>query len=144
MLGSQEKRCALPQLSIGLEGEGPVPFSELPGAAHYERIDFQNASVIPGFVNDTYFLTVSGESPHINMNVRLIPYIYVTQPEFWGIEVVATSDEEPTGPPGRYYVHLALDGIVGTKGVEVVGKNSTKQLPVPPVRDSDSTTKEAK
>lgn len=123
------------------EGEEPVRFSDLPCACHHQLIDFNEARVVPGVVSGTYILIVSGETPHLNMNVRLVPYIYITQPEYWGIEVIAASDEPPAGPPGRFYAHIPLDGIVGAKGVEAIGKTKSKQLAVPPSDNDDDQEK---
>ena len=126
------------EVRTAAEGEEPVRFSDLPCACHHELVDFNEARVVPGVANGTYILIVSGETPHINMNVRLVPYIYIGQPEYWGIEVIATSDEPPAGPPGRFYAHIPLDGIVGTKGVEVIGETKSIQLAVPPsANDND-------
>jgi hypothetical protein len=95
-------------------------------------ISFDDAQVVPGIVNGTYFLIVSGQAPCMNMQVALVPRIYVRCPEFWEIEVVGTL-------PGGfcltairpYSVTIPLTGIIGSIGVEVVGANRSEQFKVP-------------
>ena len=94
-------------------------------------IAFETAEVVPGIVNGTYFLIVTGEAPCFNMTVNLMPLIYIRQPEYWGIEVVGTL---PGGicldTMKPYHVSLPLTGVTGTKGIEVIGANQTKQFDV--------------
>ena len=63
---------------------------DLKSATSVKLIDFDHYEIRPGFVNGTYFLIVSGSAPCFNMDVRLSPYIYITCPEYWGIELTAT------------------------------------------------------
>ncbi len=63
-------------------------FKALPQADSCRTIDFEKAEVVPGIVNNTWFLVVSGVKPYMNMKVELIPVVYITQPEYWIIEVV--------------------------------------------------------
>lgn len=97
-----------------------------------ERIDFEKAEIIAGFVNDTYFLVVSGTKPYLNMEVRLIPLIYVRKPEYWGIEVIGILPNIGLPATAPYHVHIPLEGITGTNGVEVIGATSSEKFDVPP------------
>lgn len=105
---------------------------EMTSAAQSSRvINFDKAEVVGGFVNNSFFLVVSGEAPCINMEVSLIPLMYVRCPEYWGIEVVGTL---PGGfcldAVKPFTVTIALTGITGSQGIEVIGANSTKRFDV--------------
>jgi hypothetical protein len=97
-----------------------------------QRINFRSAKVVPGIVSGTYILIVSGTKPYLNMEVHLSPLIYIMKPEYWGIEVIGTLPGIGLPALAPYQVHIQLDGITGTKGVEVLGKSTSKKLPVPP------------
>jgi hypothetical protein len=94
-------------------------------------IAFESAQVVPGIVNGTHFLVVSGQAPCLNMEVSVVPLIYVSCPEFWEIEVVGTLPSGFCLPAIRQYtVTIPLTGIVGSKGVEVVGANGRERFEV--------------
>ncbi len=95
-------------------------------------IQFTEALVVPGIVSGTYILVVKGEKPFLNMEVRLIPRIYVMQPEYWEIEVVGILSGIGLPAVETYSVFLPLGGISGTKGITVVGANQDKPIDVPP------------
>lgn len=107
---------------------------KLPTPQACRVIDFESAVVAPiGIVPDKYFLIVKGIKPCINMEVRLVPLVYVTQPDYWGIEVVGCVPNGiclPTVAP--YTAVIPLDGITGKQGIEVIGASKTQKLPVPP------------
>ena len=90
------------------------------------------ARVVPGIVENTFFLIVHGKKPFLNMAVRLVPLAYVVQPEFWGIEVLGNVSGIGLPAIGTYSEHLPLDGIRGKRGIEVIwsGGNSV-QIDVP-------------
>ncbi len=95
-------------------------------------IDYDKVEIRPGFVNDTFFLVVSGEAPCLNMEVQLSPFIYITCPEYWGIEVIATL---PSGACitaiKPFTLVIGLSGITGSQGIEVFGANKSEKLDVP-------------
>ena len=62
-------------------------FEALPKPSSCRLIDFEKAEVRPGIVSGTYILIVNGIKPYLNMQVNLVPLVYVRQPEYWGIEV---------------------------------------------------------
>lgn len=109
-------------------------------AESVRKIDFEDAQVNGGFVNGTYFLTVSGEKPYLNMEVRLSPVIYVKRPEYWQIEVLGILPGFGLPAFGRYSETIPLDGIIGTKGIEVVGATVSRriEIPDPPIEDCGS------
>lgn len=95
-------------------------------------ISFDTAEVVPGIINGTYFLSVSGTAPYLNMTIRLVPLIYSHRPVYWGIEVVGTIAGGIGLPVSKpYHASLPLAGIIGTKGVEVIGATGTEQIDVP-------------
>lgn len=94
-------------------------------------INYEMAEVVPGIVNGTFFLVVSGQAPCLNMNVALMPLIYIRCPDYWGIEVVGTL---PGGfcltAMRPFTVTIPLAGITGAKGVEVIGASGTEKFEV--------------
>lgn len=108
-------------------------YEVLPKADSHRLIDFERAEILtlesfpPQFV-----LTVSGEKPYMNMEVGLEPLVYIRQPEYWGIEVVGHLPGGiglPVVTP--YTVSIPLSGIMGTRGVEVIGGTRSEKMDVP-------------
>ena len=110
-------------------------FLEAPASESSRLIDFEKAEVIQGIVPDRYILIVSGMKPYLNMDVSLIPRIYIQQPEYWGIEVVGTLRGIGLPALAPYHVSLPLDGVIGTRGIEVIGASRSERFDVPPKKD---------
>ena len=98
-------------------------------------IDFDQAEVITLMIYPPRpSLAVSGTLP-FPMDVTLVPLMYVSRPQWWGIQVVGSTGSGPhasnpiTAIP--YSVSLDLQGITGTEGVEVIGATKTERLAVP-------------
>src|SRR5256885_1147555 len=97
-------------------------YTKLPPPASSRLIDFDRAEIVtlrsfpPGQV-----LKVTGVKPFLNMEVDLVPLVYIRQPEYWGIEVVGRLRGIGLPALDPYSVSLALDGFVGTQGIEVMG-----------------------
>ena|ERR1700750_992226 len=106
-------------------------FQKLPAPSLCRLIDFKEAEVVPGIVNDTFILIVAGVKPWITMSVELHPLIYITQPDFWGIEVVGCQKGIGLPQTGTYQVSLDISHFRGKKGIEVIGANLKRQLSVP-------------
>ena len=106
-------------------------FEALPHSTSCRLINFQHAEVRPGFVTNTFFLIVSGLKPWLNMKVELHPLIYIRQPEYWGIEVVGCLSGIGLPVETPYHVSLDISHARGTKGIEVIGASSRKQIKVP-------------
>ncbi|MFC5662241.1 hypothetical protein ACFP3U_04500 [Kitasatospora misakiensis] len=106
-------------------------FTNRPAPDSVRLIDFDEAKVVPGIVPETFILVVSGEKPWENMTVRLVPLVYIRQPEYWGIEVTGSLTGIGLPVTAPYTESLPLDGITGTKGIEVIGayKRETFDLP---------------
>jgi hypothetical protein len=103
-----------------------------PASESCRLIGFDQAEVITGIVPGQYILVVSGEKPYLNMEVRLVPRIYVQRPDYWEIEVVGCLAGIGLPATAPYHVWLPLDGILGTQGVEVVGASRSERFDVPP------------
>jgi hypothetical protein len=115
-----------------LRDEQLKPFNRLPQAESCRLIDFDKAEVRPGFVTGTYILVVSGTKPYMNMEVRLVPRVYVKQPEYWGIEVVGCLPGIWLPAEAPYVEAIPLDGVTGTCGIEVIGATRSEKIDVPP------------
>ena len=109
-------------------------FTSAPPATSFRLIDFEYADVVtlesfpPQFV-----LRVSGTKPLFNMQVQLVPLVFIRQPEYWGIEVVG-SLPGGIGLPALapYEVSLSLTGFLGTQGIEVIGANRVQRFDISP------------
>jgi hypothetical protein len=98
-------------------------------------IDFERADVItPMIYPPQPRLVVTGVLPY-PMDVSLVPLMYVSRPQWWGIQVVGSTGPGPTATPAitaiPYTVELDLQGISGTKGIEVIGATNSERIPVP-------------
>ncbi len=102
-------------------------FEELPRVESCRLISFDEIDIRPGFVTGTYFLIVSGNKPYINMEVNLRPLVYIRQPEYWGIEVVGCLPGIGLPATAPYTVSIPLEGIRGTKGIEVIGATRSER-----------------
>lgn len=91
------------------------------------------AKVVPGIVTNTYILIVKGKKPYLNMRVLLAPLTYVRVPEYWGIEVLGCISGISLPTVGIYEEFLPLDGIRGTKGIEVIWSGGeAEKIDIPP------------
>lgn len=118
-----------------LAGPGEIPIIDVAPHAgeRCETIDYEDAIVVPGFVNDTYILIVCGEAPADGMAVRLSPVVYVMQPDYWQIDLIGcTGGGNKPCATRAFIAEISLDGIRGKKGIKVVGKTRQKSFDVPP------------
>lgn len=107
-------------------------FLKAPVSSSVRLIDFKKARVVPGIVPNTWILVVSGTKPYLNMTVELSPLVYIKRPVYWGIEVVGSLPGIGLPTTAPYTVALPLDGIIGTKGIEVIGARKKEKIAVPP------------
>ena len=61
-------------------------------------------------------------------DVKLFPVDYLALPEYWRIDVLADSSGENS--LSNYEVSLKLDGICGSKGVEVFGRETSVKIDI--------------
>ena len=107
-------------------------FLSAPACQSVRLISFKTAKVVPGIVPQTWILLVSGTKPYVNMTVELSPLVYIRRPEYWGIEVIGSLPGIGLPTTAPYTVALPLDGIIGTKGIEVIGAKKKQKIDVPP------------
>ncbi len=94
-------------------------------------IDFDKAEVIPGIINGTFFLVVSGTKSCVNMNVDLQPLIYIKCPEYWGIQLVGCVPGGICLPQtAPFVVSIPLAGVTGSKGIEVLSASKSEKFEV--------------
>lgn len=114
-------------------------FRRRPVPASHRLLDFDSASIVTlESYQPQYVLTVTGTKPYLNMEVDLVPLMYIRQPEYWGIEVVGCLNGPGLPVMTPFTVSLRLAGITGTRGVEVIGASRTEQLDVPPEPQLDT------
>ncbi|MEW4491081.1 hypothetical protein AB1L42_23595 [Thalassoglobus sp. JC818] len=94
-------------------------------------IDIEKAEVVPGILNGTFFLIVSGTKPCVNMKVELQPLVYVRCPEYWGIQVIGCVPGGICLPQtAPFVVAIPLAGVTGSKGIEVLSASSSEKFEV--------------
>lgn len=115
-----------------LVGRAIPPTEAPPPATDCRVIDFKSARVrtLPT-VPPRHVLVVRGEKPYLNMQVTLVPLVYIRQPEYWGIEVIGCLPEVGLPALGDYRVKLDLEGTIGTRGIEVIGANRSQKIDIP-------------
>jgi hypothetical protein len=115
------------------EEQPPSDYLRLPTATSHRLLGFERAEVVTlRTYPPQYLLTVSGTKPYLNMEVELVPLVYVRQPEYWGIEVVGRLRGVGLPALSPYTVSLLLTGVLGTRGVEVIGADRSLRIDVPP------------
>jgi hypothetical protein len=119
-------------------------FLKAPTSESVRLINFQKATVVAGFVTNSYFLIVRGTKPYLNMTVELSPLVYIRRPTYWGIEVVGSLPGIGLPATAPYTVSIPLDGILGTKGIEVIGARKRQKIDVPPRSKAGGTKRAGK
>jgi hypothetical protein len=110
---------------------GEDDFDRLPVAQTWRRLDFDWVS-IEAATDHVAVVSVGGIKQWLNLRVELVPRCYQTRPEYWGIEVVGALPGYGVQALVDYNVTLALDGIRGARGIEIVGatKSERRLLPI--------------
>ncbi len=108
-------------------------YEALPKAGSYRLVDFEWAEVVTlESFPPQFLLRVGGTKPYANLRVDLSPLVHIRQPEYWGIEVVGLLRGGillPAEVP--YEVSLPLSGIMGTRGIEVIGATHSEKIEIP-------------
>ncbi len=87
-----------------------------------------------------FVLNVKGTKPFLNMEVDLVPLVFIRQPEQWGIEIVGRLRGVGLPALAPYTVSIPVTGLLGTRGIEVIGATRSEKIAVPaeePTRDCD-------
>lgn len=89
-------------------------------------VDFKTAELVKS--GDRILLQVTGEAPHAGLSIEVRSVLYVMQPDYWQMGLVACHPEEvsPGGPPVPFTVDINVAGSVGRKGVELSGRPGSK------------------
>jgi hypothetical protein len=103
----------------------------LPPSTMCRLIGFDHAQVVPGFIPKTWFLIVHGKKPWASMKVELVPLVYITQPDYWGIEVVGCQSGFGIPVQVPYSATLEISHVLGKYGIEVIGANKKEKIKVP-------------
>jgi hypothetical protein len=72
------------------------------------------------------------------MHVELVPVVFIRQPEYWTIEVVGSLRGIGLPALAPYTVSISLNGIVGTRGIEVTGATRSERFDLFPDETSES------
>ena len=91
-----------------------------------EAIDFKTAELVRA--GDRVLLKVTGEAPHAGMAIEVRPVLYVMQPDYWLMALVACRPAavKPSGAPASFAAEINVGGTVGRKGIELNGKPGGK------------------
>lgn len=96
-------------------------------------IDFNEANII--HADNDWLLEVSGHSPFRPEEIRLLPVMYVMQPDYWQVMLVGCPERgKGAGVPRPYKVRLKLNGTIGHKGIRLLGASpaSYKRIDITP------------
>lgn len=103
-------------------------------SASCQLIDFTSAQVYTYSSTDQtpqHVLVVRGIQPYRNMEVKLVPLVYIRQPEYWGIEVMGCLSGVGLPATKPYVAKLDLAGTIGTRGIEVIGATRSEKIEIP-------------
>ncbi len=112
-----------------------VASGSLSSAPNGKIIDFERAELRRVPFQDSLYLWVSARTPGSSFDLRLAPRIYHDRPDYWGIEVVAVAKSSVANDPGvpdevPVERSVPLVGIVGTRGITVIGANHSHHIEI--------------
>jgi hypothetical protein len=114
-------------------------YTKLPPPGSSRLINFDLAEIVTlDSFPPRHVLKVTGVKPFLNMEVDLVPLVYIRQPEYWGIEVVGRLRGIGLPAMAPYTVSMPLDGFVGTQGIEVIGATRSQKIGVPIMAHTDA------
>lgn len=99
-------------------------------------VDFDIAELRKLPFQDSLYLWVRGKLPGTGFEARLAPRIYQERPDYWGIEVAiihasgAANDDGQTSGDLVFERSVPLTGIIGVKGITVIGANQVKRIDI--------------
>ena len=104
----------------------PTGKGEPAAAKDCAAVDFATAELVR--VKDRVLLKVTGEAPHGGMSVEVRPVLYVMQPDYWQMVLVAcvAKGAKAEGPPAPFSVEINMAGNLGRKGIELSGRPGGK------------------
>jgi hypothetical protein len=109
--------------------------SNPPHIPEWVPVRFDTATVQQGSTTGSYILKVFGETPSCgerSLGVRFVAHKkYLVQPEYWEISVEWDRSEAILQSTMPYEIPSALDGILGSKGIEVFGRGRSEKIDVP-------------
>jgi hypothetical protein len=105
----------------------------LPPPTSFRLIAYDKAEVLTlESYPPQYVLQVSGVKFSPSMTVKLMPLVYVRQPEYWEIEVVGGLSGAAIPVKTPYTVSLPLGGTLGSRGIQVIGANRSDTFDLSP------------
>jgi hypothetical protein len=130
--------AALPMLAGGASAAvvGPTITTKPTGPV-------QNCRLIPVDKAEAYksdsgqvTLVVSGVAPYSGTKIKLVPLVYIRQPEYWGIQVIGCSPSISLPVLTPWAVKQDVTGTVGTAGLEVIGSNQSVRITLSPSKSN--------
>ncbi len=97
----------------------------IPDSVSGHRLDFDHSEIVPGLIDGTHFLLVTGTKPWITLDVSLQPKVHISRPDYLGIEVVGLQKGQILPNPAPYALAIEITNITGNKGIEVIGASSS-------------------
>jgi hypothetical protein len=99
-------------------------------------IDFEIAELRQVAMQDDLYLLVRGILPASDFEVKLAPRVYYDRPDYWGIEVAAIARSKALDPEAEteqalhFEKSVPLSGIIGNRGITVIGANQIKRIDI--------------
>jgi hypothetical protein len=123
---------AVPVLAGGASAAGTVRPKPTTGPAQNCRlIPFDKAEAFKA-TSGQVTLVVTGVAPTSGTTVKLVPLVYVRQPEYWGIQVIGCTPAITLPVITPWAVKQDVTGTVGTAGLEVIGSNQSVKITLAP------------
>ncbi len=97
----------------------------IPDSVSGHRLDFDHSEIVPGLIDGTYFLLVTGSKPWITLDISLQPKVHISRPDYLGIEVVGLQRGQILPNPAPYALAIEITNIAGNKGIEVIGESGS-------------------
>ncbi len=107
-----------------------APFEGLPLPRSLRLLNFDTAALHT--VRGRHILVVCGQKPYVNMQVWLMPMMYILQPDYCEIEVVGHLDGIGLPVLSPYMVERDITHMLGTLGIDVQGANKSQRIKIEP------------
>lgn len=107
-----------------------LPIGPIDGPDEDGLIDFDSARVVVNSKGERE-LVVRGHAPNPCYEFSLRPVTYITEPDYWIIQVIAETDAEVCAQViTPYEVRLVIEDSIGKRGIEVAGRSERKKIDV--------------
>jgi len=120
-----------PALAAPAATAAPAPSDSDSTATLCALTSFDDATIDVDPKSGMLTLVVSGMRPATNVEIELVPLVYIQQPIYWGIQVLGCASGIGLPVLTPYTEKLDVTNTLGTSGIAVIGANGSALLPTP-------------